>query len=62
MTGREWNECRKKRRYNSRGEANKALAKIRRYGEKRAGGGMPNRCYFCPFCHGWHLTAKPRTS
>lgn len=60
MTWIQWHSCRSKYRYLSRGEANVAIAHLRRrYGGLRgraAHNGL--RPYCCPFCKGWHLSSR----
>ena len=45
--------CESKNRYDTRVEAEEAIASCAAYGRR----GL--HCYQCPYCDGWHLTSKP---
>lgn len=47
-----------KTRFSSRGAAETALQKIRKFGARGESGTKPQRVYACPDCHGWHLTSR----
>lgn len=45
--------CSSKNRYDTRAEAEAAIASCAEYGKR----GL--HCYRCDYCGGWHLTSKP---
>lgn len=53
--GKEWNDCRKKTRFRTEGDALEALSRIKRNPREK----FPVRAYQCEFCNGgWHLSSK----
>ncbi|MGI6218092.1 MAG: hypothetical protein ACOYIK_10845 [Coriobacteriales bacterium] len=46
--------CESKNAYDSRGEAQAAIAACEEHGVRNL------RCYKCPYCGKWHLTSKPQ--
>ena len=46
--------CDRKKRYDTRADAEEAIALCAEYGTT----GL--HCYRCEYCHGWHLTSHPQ--
>lgn len=48
-----WKSCESKKRYETRAEAEEAIASCAEHGTT----GL--HCYRCEYCRGWHLTSHP---
>ena len=55
---KEYQTCKKKKRFATEEECRKALRQASRKWNKIPHQRQPKRYYPCPYCHGWHLTSK----